>query len=445
MRRHLLPLLLSFAIVSIGGCASSAGNAGASQPAVNELEVQAFVMEMADEYVSALSEAIYVDGAAARTDSRARALTQAFLRNGVGAAVDIAAGPNPNVAMLDLLVLASLQSHTFETNWINAGIPAAEGELIAARLREGEARLWADAGKRLTAPQRDELRGQIDNWIAENPDRLVVALVRFEDLNEARRDGGRSAAEARGMLRQLTRATQSVDDARLLGERAMWFASRYPYVVGQQAELTAYRLANEPEAREIMDAIRATQKASEQLAIELDGVPQRISNERAAAMGELEAALENAANGAVDRAFARLDIDASRPLSEVRQTADAVLPQVESALASGDELVARLEAAAALGERLLDRLNIDGSDASAANLRDVEAAARQVGDAAGQVAMLLDRADTAAGSDAWAIRGVAMEQASDRLVDRIFWRGVGLVMLLIVGLAVVRLIPQRRG
>ena len=442
MRRHLLPLLFFLALCFITGCASSSGRNGHDLE-VNELEVQAFVMEMADEYVSSLSEAIYVDGAAARTEPRARALTQAFLRNGVGAAVDIAAGPNPNVALLDLLVLASLQAHAFEANWISAGIPAAEGEVIAARLREGEAQLWDNAQTLLTAAQLGKLREQIDAWIADNPDRLIVALVRFEDLNDARRDGGRAAAEARGVLRQLTQATASVDDARLLGERALWFTARYPYILGQQAELTAYRLANEPESREVMEVVRAARQASERLSTELDRVPQRIADERAAAMTGLEVALERAANRAVDRAFDRFDTNAGDSLGEVRQTADAILPQIEKTLMGGSDLVDRLAAAAASAERLLDRLNIDGTDDSAANLRDMEAAARQVGEAAAQVSGLLDQADAAAASDAWAARGLAMEQASDRLVDRIFLRGVGLVLLLIVGLAAIRLIPRR--
>lgn len=77
---------------------------------ITEFEVQSLVMGMADEYSAALGEAMYLLVRSESVDPKGRWLAQSFLRNGMGAAIDIAVGPHPSVGLLDLLVLGSLQS-----------------------------------------------------------------------------------------------------------------------------------------------------------------------------------------------------------------------------------------------------------------------------------------------------------------------------------------------
>lgn len=92
---------------------ASAGNAEAPPPGerrLSQLEIQALVMGMADEYGAALGEALYLLVRSDDVTPKGRWLVQSFLRNGMGAAIDIAAGSNPSVALLDLMVLVSLLS-----------------------------------------------------------------------------------------------------------------------------------------------------------------------------------------------------------------------------------------------------------------------------------------------------------------------------------------------
>ena len=70
-------------------------------------------MTMADEYIAGLGEAVYLVARSGQQSPKARTLTQSFLRNGVGAAIDIAAGPDPSVATIDHLVLSALQTWAF--------------------------------------------------------------------------------------------------------------------------------------------------------------------------------------------------------------------------------------------------------------------------------------------------------------------------------------------
>jgi hypothetical protein len=207
-------------------------------PSSEALEQQALVMGAADEYIAALGEAVYLIARAGEQTPKARALTQLFVRNGTTAALDIATKPNPSVAMLDMMVLSSLQTWSFENHWMPAGIGEA-GRGALDRLKAADAEVWRTARARLSESQVRTVRDLVDSWIAQNPDRTITSLARFEDFADARmmntmNDRGRAA----GLLREVALATSAIDDARLLGERALWYASRYPFLLGQQTELT---------------------------------------------------------------------------------------------------------------------------------------------------------------------------------------------------------------
>ena len=95
-------------------------------------------MDMADDYIASLGESVYLLTRSDKLDSKGRWLAQSFLRNGVGASLDIAVGPNPAVNLLDLLVMTSLQTWSFEVHWIRAGIGDA-GRVALERLKRADA------------------------------------------------------------------------------------------------------------------------------------------------------------------------------------------------------------------------------------------------------------------------------------------------------------------
>jgi hypothetical protein len=222
--------------------------------------MQAFVMDMADDYLASLGESVYLLVRSGKLDSKGRWLAQSFLRNGVGASLDIAVGPNPSVSLLDLLVLTSLQAWSFKAHWIPAGIGDA-GIPALDRLKRAEEYAWTSAKKVLSEDQLITLRELISAWISENPDRTVVALVRFNEFDDERKISSLSLrGKAQGLLKEVSEAVAAVDEARLLGERLLWFAGRYPYLLGEQAELTAYRLIDQPESTQIVEALKSVQE-----------------------------------------------------------------------------------------------------------------------------------------------------------------------------------------
>lgn len=398
MHRHALAAGIAalglLPVVSCGSTGSApAGVSTRYEGGVSELEVQGLVMQMADGYDAALGETIYLVLRRGELDSTGRWLALSFLRNGMGAAVDIAAGPNPDVALLDLLVLGALQTWAFEQHWIPAGIDAQAGAAAVARLHEAEASLWDDARRVLSEEQERTLRGLIETWIAEHPDQTVVSFVRFDDFTEQRElSTAGSHGRAAGLLRDVGEASAAVEDARLFGERAMWFAGRYPYILGQQAELTTYRILDQPEVHEARASLAAVASAGEDLAARIE---------------ELDLRLEGLL----------VDVREER-LRAIEQASDVLGARITEAL---DGLALRAEAVrSAAVDHVFTRVEAE---------RDVLLGA--LAEARGELGGALSEA------------GATADASAAGLVDALFWRGAGLVALLVAGLALVRRIPPR--
>ena len=138
--------------------------------------LQSTVMSMSDDWNIALGESMFVLQSAPGISMQTRFNGASFLRNGMGASLDIAVGPNPRVAMLDLLVLATLQTWALEHTWAGNGIP---GNLVGpAKERLAEARGEMTSPRRSSA-HAEGFRGSVTGGIsaAGSTDRAPIAFA----------------------------------------------------------------------------------------------------------------------------------------------------------------------------------------------------------------------------------------------------------------------------
>jgi len=437
------------------------------------LKMQAQVMDMADDYIASLGESVYLLTRSGKLDARGRWLAQSFLRNGVGASLDIAVGPNPAVNLLDLLVLTSLQTWSFKVHWIPAGIGEA-GLPALERLQRAETYAWTSARNALAEDQLSTLRGLIGAWIAENPDRTVVALVRFNEFSDERKISSlRLRGEARGLLREVGQAVAAVDDARLLGERLLWFAGRYPYLLGEQTELTAYRLLDQPEGAQLIDAVAALQRLSDVLTERIGTLPneldaqrgaffKRMADERLAAITQLQKALQatvkqsvEMANArvktqrteAIDQLFDRLAQERTQLLDDFAARQDellGVMTELKQTITVSADLVSNLTDTVNAVDHVVGRFDRDpDSKREPLRMTDVRDAAIETGHAAEKVTLLLEQLITLLESGSWDRRMAALSQPTDTIINAVFWRGAILIGLLILGIGLLRMVPQR--
>jgi hypothetical protein len=437
-------LLVSFLVLSCALNPSSVANHEEPTKSTDgALRVQALVMELADRYIAALGEAIYLIIRSGQLDAKGRWLAQSFLRNGVGASMDIAVGPNPAISLMDLLVLTSLQSWSFEAHWIPGGIGEA-GRPAAERLKRTKSNVWANAEEVLSKEQLRTLRRLIDAWIAENPNQTVVSLVRFNEFVDERKISSlEMRGEAHGLMEKFDLAIATVDETRLLGERLLWFAGRYPYLFGEQTELTAYRLMDQPESAQLFDAIAATQRLGDVLAARIETLPSDLEKQQVMFFERIS----NERNTAINQFFNRMDQEWDQLVEDISTRQGellSVMTELQQTIAVSGTLAKNLtETVNAIGQMVshFDRDPNDNDDPL--RMTDVRDAAIETGHAADRVTILIERAIALLESNSWDQRLSTIDDPAEEIVDRFFWRGVILIGLLVAGMGLLRMIPQR--
>lgn len=460
-------LMCVLLIAGMSGCATRPSGGGAGRwlgpgpGEVSEMQVQSLEMGIAEDYIAAVTESIYMLHHTDPPTASVRVLEQSFLRNTVGASLDIAVGPNPVVNLLDLLVLVSLQAHTFEAHWMPAGI-GERGVGVLAVLRKAEQRAWSSASSVMTPDQLAGLRELIDTWIQANPDQMVASLVRFEEFTEQRQHPLRpQRVAALSLLRDVTASTQAVDDVRLLGERLVWYAGFYPYVLGQQAELTAYRLAAQPEVAELGTAITGlADRIDANLADQQDRLFAALAQEREAATQGLQDAVAQSIDQAAQR-FAQereatLDQTFERFAQERQDTLDALEsngPMLESltndlrdTAHALNEMAPELRATTQNIDSIVARFDDPLDDEESTLIRDVQSAAVATGDAADRITLALEQSNILLADETWDRRlAESTTSAGAALIDRVFWRCLILILTFAACLAVLRYIPRRKA
>lgn len=205
--------------------------------------MQSLSLAMADHWSSALGAArgsINPDSASASRGAAHMAVSDAS-----GAALAIGTGPDAGTAVLDLLVQASLQCWALTANARGMGVDRADAERMLALLTPARTDLWSMASREIDAQTLADLRIFVEAWAKAHPDETRVANARFADL--ASPSGGLGPKErdrAAAMLAAVSARASGADAGELFGERALWYLSRYPSLLGSQAEATAARIAD---------------------------------------------------------------------------------------------------------------------------------------------------------------------------------------------------------
>ena len=368
------------------------------------LALQSAVMSMSDDWNSALGAMAFEMQRACGSDMECMWVTQAFLRNGMGASLDVAVGPNPSVAIMDMLVLCSLETWALEHHWAGVGIPLEAGLVGAKQLANARDALWEQAADHLKVAELARLRALIDAWITRHPDQSIVSFVRLADFASDRNQLTLAErADAGGLLEELNEVSVAVDDARLLGERALWYSSRYPYVLGQQAEMTALRL---------------TQSISIQVAAQREAILGGVAKEREAIISSL---------------------------SEQERTLTPVLAEARGTIAEARALSAELQKVIAAIDGLVARFDNTPSEGKSLSIADLQSLVREAGTSAAEARKLIEASSGLVQSDRLPAAAASVDRVAHDLVDRVLWGAAGIVVLLVGGLALVRRVPQSRA
>ncbi len=192
----------------------------------------------------------------------------------VSAAFTIASDSSPRMALLDMIVLVYLQGDVWKETAPARFGDDAKALLDAQQMLEDD--IDAVATRALGLGQLQQLKLMVKEWRAANPNQRYVSYIRFTDFADLSRP-----EDARGrrnsnpisianllsafQLVNVDEASRSVDQARMVAERAIYLSARMPTLLRWQTEMFVYEIAAMPETKHLMETNLAMQNLPTQI------------------------------------------------------------------------------------------------------------------------------------------------------------------------------------
>lgn len=394
--------------------------------AMTREELEEEVRRFADRFGSRMALAVdrILEGS---PTARQRTAAYTFDTAGYASVIDIAIGPNPVTNLLDMLVLASLNRITAEAYWVPEVFGQEQGQGLMLAARDLEEDIWTVSEKVLTPQQQEDLRVLIRAWYERHPEQHNIWGIRFGEFSGQRAAALDRVIETGGLLRQVQRTREAVDEVRLLGERVLYYMQRAPFLVNAQVLLGVARITDEPEIAAALEDWRRVSKSMELFAEQVELLPEK----------RIEA-IEQFMNG-LDKQRGAFMEDLASDESDVR----GVLNDLHQVLTAANELMGHVDG-------LADQFRVGDPNKEPLDPNEYRMVVAQVSDTATELSGLVQAVEQLMASPAWEQRvpdaiGVADEISADAgaLLNRAFLLGVGLIVAFFAVLLAYRLISAR--
>lgn len=298
-RRALLCLLLLAAPPGMFGCRSTApapakdgAPAESAPPAIMSLaQLQSALFGYADTYIALTSQA--ADNLVWRDKNPER--RQAALRmklDGAEAAVEIVSGANPKTALLDLVVMVTLQRMVWDDFWARQFGDDAFNYTDAIQRLETE--VWDIAGRVIQPAQREDLRAFIGEIRKQYIHQVYVTSIRASQISTSMSEATTRLRSPGGLLNLIgldplagiSPAVVEMTRARLLAERALFLGQKMPQLLSWRMELTAADALALPESRQVLTNAAEVVASAQRITALAESLPAQVSAERAAALDQ---------------------------------------------------------------------------------------------------------------------------------------------------------------
>ena len=250
-------------IFLVSGVGQAAKKQKTEEYLLTEPELQLELMSYADRYASVVVQALED---AERMDPPPET-RQVLLGDAVfstAAAFTTAADPEPQLALLDLVVMTTLGRMVYEDYWRpRLGAYAEPGVAAFTKL---ERDIWNVAAPILDADQQQELRERIDAFREDNPELSTFSHLRFADFPSKRADSTLKKKKSGGIFGSVRHISDQVEQTRILAERALYLSTRLPLLTGGFADAWTTRLSSNPAIEELRADLHTFAVVSDRLA-----------------------------------------------------------------------------------------------------------------------------------------------------------------------------------
>ena len=283
-------IALVLACAMAGGCATAQGQKPPEKPPAEQAgrpilaasqaqSLQSAVMAMADVAMQRISSGLDLSQPGSPEARRDETVIRLTLSS---ALVAIASEPDPVDALADVLTHTTLTADAQRN--AAQGKPAGSFEARLLRALElNEADAWRLAEKWVNPQTLTAFRERILAWPGERKSAADVAFVRLTDLN---RTGATKVDTGEGTLDALRATTKTLDESRLLAERALYLTQRLPYLVRWHAEVFTSRALATKESQQAQAQLQQMTEVLNATTPILQGMVDRLSKEREAALAD---------------------------------------------------------------------------------------------------------------------------------------------------------------
>ncbi len=397
--------------------------------------LQSEVMRFADDYATTIAQATD-DFASASTNQQSRSLALKWKLEQAGAAYIDAAGHNPILNALDLVVLTTLSRMVIESIATNAALDSSLLNLLEAH-RRFETNAWGVVAGVLRPEQKTELAGIMRDWRAQNPHQRYVGGVRFREFAAGGKVSETTKTKPTSVfnllfidpMAGLDPTARAIEETRQTAERITYYAQRAPVLLSWQAQLLTYQLTEQPALRQLLENADRLSKAAEVFARTADKLPDLITEQRQAAIEEFFDGIANE----------RTNLVAS--LASEEEKVRALLVDTRETLNAGNQMAGSVDGAIKSLHSFVRFVSpglasnavpsVVSSNQPPFNVLDYGTAAAQIGVMAADVNRLLTSVNQ---NMPQATRlGQQARTEAQALVDHIFWRSLLLLLVLLVG------------
>jgi hypothetical protein len=413
------------ALVALAGCFKTTppqapptitmGAIPEGQQTITPPELVAMTEGLADSYVGTINTALNTIQSGQPTgDVRTNAQ---WLRVFVATtAYSVATSPNPQIGLIDLTCNISVQHRIWSNGLAQERFGDQAGEVIQA-YDQIDTQAWNTLGRLYSPQQLAILRDGIQRWIDDHPNYKSLpfvnlpALARYRDVTLLTTPGGLK------VLAPVAEAARAAMELRLLGERSLYLAQRFPYIINWQSELFLYKTLETPEARTLLDNTTVFASSADRLAGLAEQVPNTTVMQQT--LAELNGTMKD-----------------SLPLLV---TMRGVVGDLNQTLEGVDHLLAPFQTPAVGGGPPSRTFEVNQYSAA---LRELGSSMREMNNLLVNTRALVTSPELGQRLDQMqAITNAGTPRITDqgnRFIDRLFWRGVILVVVLIAGLIVYR-------
>jgi hypothetical protein len=246
---------LAMVLTSMGiDAAKAKDKKEAKQYRTTQTQLQSQLMTFADSYAAVIAQAT-MEVQLQNPSPRVSILVQRDFATSGSAALIIAASPNPEVGLLDMVVMVTLGRMIYEEHWRKTLGTIVQPMVDGFKLAETGA--WRVAATVLSADEQTQLRNLIRSRRRQYPDQFFFSFLRFKDF-ETQRYGPTfdPSTKSGGLFKSVKEATQKVDDVLLLAERGLYLGARLPLLANSTAQLGVLELLQRQDIQQVIADLR---------------------------------------------------------------------------------------------------------------------------------------------------------------------------------------------